>query len=428
MQRLGQQDAMFLYSEKPRAPMHLCSFHFYAPDPNGHRLTFDEFREHVRSRLPLARLLRRKLVRVPLDLDYPYWVEDRDFDLDYHVRHVTLEGDRDWRAVWDLAAALHSIPIDLHRPPWELYLIDGIDHVEGYEPGGFAMLIKIHHCAIDGIAGIELMNALHDLDPEGRPPVVDTWQPEATPDPLTLLAMTAANAAQSPLRAARFLTHSVPMLLRPRPALRAAVGRHGGRSEAAHDTAQPAGHDQSRRRRGRDRPGRGQAGAHRGARGDRQRRAAHRRRRRAAPVPRRDRRTAGRADDGGGPDVDAHRRRRRRGREQDRHDAGVARHGRRRRPPAPRHGAPLDVAVEGAEPGGRGPGDGRRRRTAARRRCSAWRCAPTRCRAPVGSPPRSATSASPTCPGRRPRCTCAATRCSPTTRWGRSTTTPVRST
>ena len=222
MQRLGQQDAMFLYSEKPRAPMHLCSFHFYAPDPNGHRLTFDEFREHVHSRLPLARLLRRKLVRVPLDLDYPYWVEDRDFDLDHHVRHVTLEGDRDWRAVWDLAAALHSIPIDLHRPPWELYLIDGIDHVEGYEPGGFAMLIKIHHCAIDGIAGIELMNALHDLDPEGRPPVVDTWQPEATPDPLTLLAMTAANAAQSPLRAARFLTHSVPMLLRPRPALRAA--------------------------------------------------------------------------------------------------------------------------------------------------------------------------------------------------------------
>ena len=222
MQRLGQQDAMFLYSEKPRAPMHLCSFHFYAPDPNGHRLTFDEFREHVRSRLPLARLLRRKLVRVPLDLDYPYWVEDRDFDLDYHVRHVTLEGDRDWRAVWDLAAALHSIPIDLHRPPWELYLIDGVDHVEGYEPGGFAMLIKIHHCAIDGIAGIELMNALHDLDPDGRPPVVDTWQPEATPDPLTLLAMTAANAAQSPLRAARFLTHSVPMLLRPRPALRAA--------------------------------------------------------------------------------------------------------------------------------------------------------------------------------------------------------------
>ena len=254
MQRLGQQDAMFLYSEKPRAPMHLCSFHFYAPDPNGHRLTFDEFREHVHSRLPLARLLRRKLVRVPLDLDYPYWVEDRDFDLDYHVRHVTLEGDRDWRAVWDLAAALHSIPIDLHRPPWELYLIDGIDHVEGYEPGGFAMLIKIHHCAIDGIAGIELMNALHDLDPDGSAAGRRHVATGGDAGP--------ADAAGDDRRQRRPVAVARGALPHPFGADAAAptadaasgLGRHGGRSEAAHDTAQPAGHDQSRRRRDRDRP------------------------------------------------------------------------------------------------------------------------------------------------------------------------------
>jgi diacylglycerol O-acyltransferase / wax synthase len=221
VQKLSQQDAIFLYSEKERAPMHLCSFHLYAPGPDGERLTFGDFREHVRSRLPLARVLRRKLARVPLDLDYPYWVEDHDFELDHHVRHVTLAGGRDWRALWDLAAGLHSIPVDLRRPPWELYLIDGVDDIEGYPRGGFAMLIKIHHCAIDGIAGIELMNALHDLEPEGRAPVVDTWRPEPTPSALTLLAMTAATAAQSPLRAARFLATSVPTLS-PRPTLRAA--------------------------------------------------------------------------------------------------------------------------------------------------------------------------------------------------------------
>ena len=95
------------------------------------------------------------------------------------------------------------------------------------------MLIKIHHCAIDGIAGIELMNALHDLDPDGRPPVVDTWQPEATPDPLTLLAMTAANAAQSPLRGAR-LPHPLGAdAAAPTAGAASGVGRHGGRSEAA---------------------------------------------------------------------------------------------------------------------------------------------------------------------------------------------------
>jgi diacylglycerol O-acyltransferase len=221
MQKLGQQDAMFLYTETERAPMHLCSFHLYAPANDGETLTFEQFREHVRSRLPLARVLRRKLARVPFDLDYPYWVEDGEFELDYHVRHVTLPAPRDWRALWDLAASLHSVPLDLHRPPWELYLIDGIDNVDGYAPGSIAMLIKIHHCAIDGIAGIELMNALHDLDPGGRDPVVDTWKPEPTPAPLALLAMTAANAAQAPLRAARFLTHSVPAL-RPFTTMRVA--------------------------------------------------------------------------------------------------------------------------------------------------------------------------------------------------------------
>src|SRR5262245_48873847 len=191
MQKLGQQDAMFLYSEKDRAPMHLSSFHLYAPNDGGASLTFEQFGDHVRSRLPLARVLRRKLARVPFDLDYPYWVEDSEFDLDYHVRHVTLQAPRDWRALWDLAASLHSVPVDLRLPPWELYLIDGIDDVHDYAPGSFVMLIKIHHCAIDGIAGIELMNALHDLEPSGRDPVVDTWQPEHEPGPLTLLAMTA---------------------------------------------------------------------------------------------------------------------------------------------------------------------------------------------------------------------------------------------
>ena len=135
-------------------------------------------------------MLRRKLARVPLDLDYPYWIEDRDFDLDHHVRHLTLPAPGDWRALWDLAARLHAYAVDLRRPPWELYFIDGVDGVDGYPPGSFAMLIKIHHCAIDGISGIELMNALHDLDPDGRGRVVDTWRGEdADPEPLALLAM-----------------------------------------------------------------------------------------------------------------------------------------------------------------------------------------------------------------------------------------------
>jgi len=228
MEKLNHQDATFLYSERPHAPMHLCSFHIYAPDPDtGEHLTFDEFVEHVRSRLPLARVLRRRLERTPFDLDYPFWIEDREFDLLQHVHHVTLPEPADWRALWDLAASLHSTPVDLRRPPWELYMIDGLDAVEGYEPGSFAMLIKIHHCAIDGISGIELMNALHDLEPEGRGEIVDTWRGEAPLGPIPSLALAMATAIQAPGRALRFLGTNVPML-RLAPTVRSAWGATAG--------------------------------------------------------------------------------------------------------------------------------------------------------------------------------------------------------
>src|SRR6476620_503233 len=97
-----QQHAMFLYSEKPRAPMHLSSVHIYDPatTPSG-EITFDQLVEHVRSRLPLARVLRRKLVRVPMDRDYPYCVEDDSCDPDFHVRRLSLPAPGDWRALWD---------------------------------------------------------------------------------------------------------------------------------------------------------------------------------------------------------------------------------------------------------------------------------------------------------------------------------------
>jgi WS/DGAT/MGAT family acyltransferase len=214
VQQLNQQDAVFLYSEKSRAPMHLSSVHIYDPaTTTTGEITFEQFVEHVRSRLPLARVLRRKLVRVPLDLDYPYWVEDEGFELDFHLRSLTLRAPRDWRALWDLAASLHSEPLDLKRPPWELYFIEGLDAVEGYAPGSFAMQIKVHHCAIDGIAGIELMNALHDVAPEGRGLIVDPWRGEPDPDALALMALATANAMRAPQRAFEFMSRSATAML-----------------------------------------------------------------------------------------------------------------------------------------------------------------------------------------------------------------------
>jgi diacylglycerol O-acyltransferase / wax synthase len=209
--QLNQQDAGFLYAESPRVPMHLSSIHTYDMSTAPRPIVFEDFLEHVRRRLPLARILRRKLVRVPLDLDYPYWVEDDVFDLEFHVRRHALPSPGDWQQLWDQMSRLHAQPLDLTRPPWELYFIEGLDAAT-FGEHAIAMFIKIHHSAIDGISGIELMNALHDLEPHGRAEVPDTWQSEPEPTRSDLLLRTGTSMALAPLRAWRLMTKAMPQL------------------------------------------------------------------------------------------------------------------------------------------------------------------------------------------------------------------------
>ena len=261
MQQLNQQDAMFVHSETARAPMHLSSLHLYDPatSPAG-EVTFTQFVEHVRSRLPLARVLRRKLVRVPFDLDHPYWVEDKAFDLEFHVRLAALPAPGDWRALWDLAARHHAQPLDLDRPPWELYFIEGVDGVEGCPPGSFAMQIKIHHSAIDGISGIELMNALHDLDQAGREPVDDPWQGEDDPNAIDLLARTGTQRGADAAAGAAPDGPCPPDVASGQRRSRRPLRARRRDGPTADDGAQPAGDDEPGRRRLRARPRRGEAG------------------------------------------------------------------------------------------------------------------------------------------------------------------------
>ena len=218
MQQLNQQDSMFLYSESARVPMHLSSLHIYDPStaPGG-AVTFDAILEQVRDRLPVIRVLRRRLVRVPLDLDYPYWLEDDTFDVEYHVRQIALPSPGDSHQLWVQAARLHSQPLDLTRPPWELYVIDGLESVEGFGPDSFGLMIKVHHSAIDGVSGIELMSGLHDLTPDGRAPIQDRWRGEPSPSDLGLLVRAGRTMVLTPARFLRFVASTAPRLASLRP-------------------------------------------------------------------------------------------------------------------------------------------------------------------------------------------------------------------
>ena len=227
MEQLSGLDATFINMETRNAPTHISSLMVYdqatAPDQF---VTFKGILANVESRLHLARCFRQKIVQVPFGLDHPYWIEDADFDLEFHVRHIALPKPGDWRQLCIQTARLHARPLDLDKPLWEMYVIEGLDEVEGLPPGCFAILTKIHHAAIDGVGGVEMTNAIHDLEPEGCPePPTEPWVPESVPSVLELAIRSTVNNVQQPVRFAQILSEAAP------PAIRAYLEKSYQREE-----------------------------------------------------------------------------------------------------------------------------------------------------------------------------------------------------
>ncbi len=97
-----------------------------------------------------------------MNLDYPYWIEDRHFSLENHVRHIQLPPPSDWETFCDLVSRLHAKPLDLTRPVWEMYLIEGLGDIGIAPKDSFAVMSKVHHSAIDDATDEDLTTALHD--------------------------------------------------------------------------------------------------------------------------------------------------------------------------------------------------------------------------------------------------------------------------
>jgi diacylglycerol O-acyltransferase / wax synthase len=217
MQQLTGLDASMLYMETAQSPNHVAALYTYDPStaPGG-SVSFEAILKNVDRRLDLCRTFRRKLVKVPFGLDHPYWVEAADFDVEHHVRQVGLPRPGSWRQLCDLAARLHAQPLDLDRPPWELYVIEGLaDGTDGIPRNGFAVLLKIHHTAVDGVAGIELLTVLHDREPNAEPPPADrSWHPESPPTSWELLGRAALNNLLKPMHAVRVAGRMAPALVR----------------------------------------------------------------------------------------------------------------------------------------------------------------------------------------------------------------------
>lgn len=169
MQQLSGQDAMFLHAELDGLPQHIGGVNIYdqSTAPSG-KVRFKQILDMLSERAHLSPIFRRKLAFLPYNVGRPYWVEDPDFDMEYHVRHIALPKPGDWRQLCILTARIHSQPLRRDKPMWEIYVIEGLNNIEGYPPGCFALLMKVHHCAMDGATGTQFMNIVHDLTPETR--------------------------------------------------------------------------------------------------------------------------------------------------------------------------------------------------------------------------------------------------------------------
>lgn len=207
-ERLSATDALFLEIEDPAVHMHVGAVALFDAEPlrsaEGH-LDFERLRSFTERTLHTSPRCRQKLAWIPR-FEHPVWVDDPRFNLDYHVRHTALPPPGDLRQLKRLAGRLFSQKLDPGKPLWEMWV------VEGLEDRRFAIVMKAHHCMVDGIAGVDLLAALLRLDDDASLPPERTFRPRPAPSPQRLLAHEVAHRAALPLSMLR----GVPgTLLRP---------------------------------------------------------------------------------------------------------------------------------------------------------------------------------------------------------------------
>ena len=199
MKQLSGLDNSFLVMEAGGQLGHVGSLSLFAAATLSGVPFIDALRRTIESRLHLLPPYRRRLVEVPLDLDRPYWIEDPDFDLDFHIRHIAVPPPGDDQVLSELVSRIHSRPLDRARPLWEMYVIEGIAN------GRVGLYTKIHHCTIDGVSGAEMMQVLLDRDASGDavPAPERRWRPDPIPGAGFMLARGVMGLLLQPGRVAR---------------------------------------------------------------------------------------------------------------------------------------------------------------------------------------------------------------------------------
>jgi WS/DGAT/MGAT family acyltransferase len=207
MRQLTSLDAQFLAVETPRTYGHVSAVLILDPSTAaGGVMTLGALQRLILDRLPLIPVFRWRLAEVPFGLDHAYWVDDPDFDIDFHVRELALVAPGDSAQLEEQVARVFARSLDRSRPLWEIYLIHGLEH------GRVALMTKVHHAVIDGMSGAEILGSLLDLTPEGRPSPepVEADLDARMPSQLEMLMRGLTGLPQYPLRLLRSLPTTLP--------------------------------------------------------------------------------------------------------------------------------------------------------------------------------------------------------------------------
>lgn len=210
LQPVSGMDAAFLYTETPTSPMNIGSVVVVEGS-----LDFQTFKATVHSRLHQAEKLRQRLVYVPFSIDYPYWVDDPNFDIDLHIRHIALPRPGGWQQLRSVASQIFSEPLDQSRALWSMTFVEGLDTIPQVPAGSIAIVCKIHHVAVDGVGGAGLLSLFLDFTPEAQtPPPPRPFNPRPLPNELSLILNSTLSFAKDPLKLPKLVTNTLKATLK----------------------------------------------------------------------------------------------------------------------------------------------------------------------------------------------------------------------
>jgi len=198
-------DATFLYGETPTSPMHVGSVAIIEGS-----LEYKDFRKIIMSRIHHIPKFRRRLMYPPFSIDHPYWVDDPDFNIDMHIRNVALPKPNDWKQLRRLASREFSEHLDHSRPLWSFIFVEGLDNLSQVPKGSVAIISKVHHVAIDGMAGAGLLAVLFDFGPDVKEiPEPKPFKPKPLPNELSLMLKSGIGFAKDPLKFPRIIKNTL---------------------------------------------------------------------------------------------------------------------------------------------------------------------------------------------------------------------------